>query len=71
MWILTYFGIRISTRTTAILGGIASFFGLESVRRPEVKAEACPGGAICGAGEDVRLGQFDSQLSPPAAARAG
>ena len=55
----------------AILGGIASFFGLEPVRRPRVKAEACPGGAICGAGEDVRLGQFDSQLSPPAAARAG
>jgi EmrB/QacA subfamily drug resistance transporter len=55
----------------AIAGGLASFVGLERARR-KVKAESCPGGAICGAGEDVRLGQLDSQLNPPtAAARAG
>jgi EmrB/QacA subfamily drug resistance transporter len=59
----------------AILGGVISFVGLESGRRLRVKAEACPGGAICGAGEDVRLGQLDPQRqlerSPPAPASAG
>jgi EmrB/QacA subfamily drug resistance transporter len=55
-----------------IVGGLVSFVGLEPARRPGVKAESCPGGAICGAGEDVRLGQLDSQLNPPhATARAG
>jgi hypothetical protein len=48
----------------AILGGLISLAGLERVRRPDVKAEECPGGAICGAGETVRVPQ------QPAPARA-
>src|SRR5919201_931629 len=55
-----------------VVGGLVSLVGLEPLRRPGVKAKSCPGGAICGAGEDVRLGQLDSQLNPPhATARAG
>jgi EmrB/QacA subfamily drug resistance transporter len=56
----------------AIAGGLISLAGLEGRRRPDVKAEGCPGGAICGASEDVRLGKRGPQLDPPpAAARAG
>lgn len=56
----------------AIAGGIVSLAGIER-RRPTVKAEGCPGGAICGAGEDVRLEPAEAQLSAPpvTAARAG
>jgi hypothetical protein len=38
----------------ALAGGLISLVGIEP-RRREVHAESCPGGAICGAGEEVRL----------------
>jgi hypothetical protein len=48
----------------AIVGGLISLAALN--------AEGCPGGAICGAGEEVRLDQPAPQLNPPpATARAG
>jgi hypothetical protein len=56
----------------AIAGGLVSLVGLEGRPRREVKAEGCPGGAICGAPEEVRVGQAGPQLTrPSAAARAG
>jgi EmrB/QacA subfamily drug resistance transporter len=59
-------GIGISG-ALAIAGGLISLVGIEGRRRP-VKARGCPGGAICGAGEDVRVPELSR---PPAAARAG
>jgi EmrB/QacA subfamily drug resistance transporter len=38
-----------------IAGGLVSLFGIESRRRREIRAECCPGGAIVGAAEEVRL----------------
>jgi EmrB/QacA subfamily drug resistance transporter len=56
----------------AIAGGIVSLVGLEPRRRPEVRAECCPGGAIVGASEEVRSDAFPRQLEPPRApAHAG
>ena len=43
-----------------IAGGLISLVGIERRRRP-VHAEGCPGGAICGAGEEVRL----RSVTPP------
>ena len=40
----------------AVAGGLVSLIGLES-RRRAVKAECCPGGAIVGASEEVRVGR--------------
>jgi EmrB/QacA subfamily drug resistance transporter len=40
----------------AIAGGLVSLAGIESRRRVAVRAECCPGGAIVGASEEVRLG---------------
>ncbi len=40
----------------AVAGGLVSLAGLQSRRRPAVHAECCPGGAIVGASEEVRLG---------------
>jgi EmrB/QacA subfamily drug resistance transporter len=55
----------------AIAGGLISLVGIESRKRVPVKAEHCPGGAICGAGEDVRVGHSAPQLPPaPAPAHA-
>jgi hypothetical protein len=58
----------------AIAGGLISLAGLE--RRPKavlhpVKAECCPGGAIVGASEEVRLGQVPDHVhvAPVAPAR--
>ena len=48
-------GIAISG-LLAIAGGLVSLAGLQSRRRPAVHAECCPGGAIVGASEEVRLG---------------
>jgi len=65
-----HIGIGISG-LLAIAGGLVSLVGLES-RRRGVKAECCPGGAIVGASEEVRVTQRLPQLEPPpAAARAG
>lgn len=65
-----HIGIGISG-LLAIAGGLASLIGLES-RRRAVKAECCPGGAIVGASEEVRLDEPHPQLNPPsAAAHAG
>jgi EmrB/QacA subfamily drug resistance transporter len=50
-----------------IAGGLISLVGIERRRRP-VKAERCPGGAICGAGEEVRL---PAVRPPRLPARAG
>ncbi|HEX6457859.1 MAG TPA: MFS transporter [Thermoleophilaceae bacterium] len=55
----------------AILGGVVSLVGLERRKEEPLRAERCPGGAICGAGEDVRLDQLQPQLNPPPAAAAG
>ncbi len=58
----------------AIAGGLISLVGLEGRKRPAIRAEHCPGGAICGAGEEVRLGQAAPQVHPqpaPAPAHAG
>ena len=49
----------------AIAGGLISLAGIER-RRPAVTAARCPGGAICGAGEEVRVA-----TRPRLAARAG
>jgi EmrB/QacA subfamily drug resistance transporter len=54
----------------AIAGGLVSLAGLERRKPVEVKAECCPGGAIVGASEEVRVGQPSAQLNPPAAAPA-
>jgi EmrB/QacA subfamily drug resistance transporter len=50
-----------------VAGGLISLVGIERRRRP-VHAENCPGGAICGAGEDVRLADATPVQLP---ARAG
>jgi hypothetical protein len=42
------------TGLLTIAGGVISLIGIEG-RLIRVKARGCPGGAICGAGEDVRL----------------
>ncbi|HKN94176.1 MAG TPA: MFS transporter [Thermoleophilaceae bacterium] len=56
----------------AIVGGLISLAGLESRKAETLNAEGCPGGAICGAGEEVRLEPPAPQLNPPpATARAG
>jgi len=56
----------------AIAGGLVSLAGLEGAHRRRVKAENCPGGAICGAGEDVRLEEPPPKLPQhPAPAPAG
>lgn len=52
----------------AIAAGLISLVGIEGRARREVSAEHCPGGAICGAGRDVRLGQVGPK---PAGARLG
>jgi EmrB/QacA subfamily drug resistance transporter len=55
----------------AIAGGVISLVGIEGRKRPAVSAEHCPGGAICGASEDVRVGEAVPQLNqPPAPAHA-
>jgi EmrB/QacA subfamily drug resistance transporter len=65
-----HIGIGISG-LLAIAGGLVSLIGLES-RRRAYKAECCPGGAIVGASEEVRIGEGVPQLKPPpATARAG
>jgi hypothetical protein len=51
----------------AFAGGVISLVGIER-RRRVVHAESCPGGAICGAGEDVRLPSVKPARLP---ARAG
>jgi EmrB/QacA subfamily drug resistance transporter len=51
----------------AIAGGAISLAGIER-RRRAVRAEGCAGGAICGAGEEVRLPEVSGR---PAPARAG
>ncbi len=48
----------------AIIGGLVSLAGLERRKAEPFHAEGCPGGAICGAGEEVRVSR------PPAAAPA-
>jgi EmrB/QacA subfamily drug resistance transporter len=58
-------GIGISG-VLAVAGGLISLVGIER-RERRVSAEACPGGAICGAGEEVRL----PVSRQPAGARAG
>jgi EmrB/QacA subfamily drug resistance transporter len=50
-----------------IAGGLISLVGIER-RRRAVHAEGCPGGAICGAGEDVRVPAVTPRRLP---ARAG
>jgi hypothetical protein len=51
----------------AIAGGLISLAGIES--RPRgVRAEGCPGGAICGAGEEVRLPEVSGGPAPAHAA---
>jgi EmrB/QacA subfamily drug resistance transporter len=56
----------------AIAGGLISLVGIEDRKRRAVSAEHCPGGAIVGAGEDVRVGHSAPQLPPaPAPAHAG
>jgi hypothetical protein len=52
----------------AVAGGIVSLIGLEGRRRRAVKAECCPGGAIVGASEEVRLGHVAGAAAPKAAA---
>jgi EmrB/QacA subfamily drug resistance transporter len=51
-----------------IAGGLISLVGIEG-RLLRVKAEGCPGGAICGAGEEVRLQHLRRKAA--AAVRAG
>ncbi|HEY7631431.1 MAG TPA: MFS transporter [Thermoleophilaceae bacterium] len=58
----------------AIAGGLVSLVGLEGRRKVvhPMKAECCPGGAIVGASEEVRLGETGAHIDPaPAPARAG
>jgi MFS family permease len=65
-----HIGIGISG-LLAIAGGVVSLVGLEG-RRRAVKAECCPGGAIVGASEEVRIGHGAPSLEqPPAPAHAG
>ena len=47
----------------ALAGGAVSLVGIEG-RRRTVHAEACPGGAICGAGEEVRVPAVTSPRLP-------
>jgi EmrB/QacA subfamily drug resistance transporter len=54
----------------AIAGGLISLAGLEGRKRMAVKAEGCPGGAICGASEDTRVGEPVAQLNPAPSAPA-
>jgi hypothetical protein len=59
-------GVGISGLLT-IVGGLISLGGIEG-RLIHVKAKGCPGGAICGASEDVRVQHLPRK---PAPARAG
>jgi hypothetical protein len=58
----------------AIAGGLVSLVGIEGRKRVvvhPVKAECCPGGAIVGASEEVRVGRLPDQVELPVAAPSG
>ncbi|HEY1595995.1 MAG TPA: MFS transporter [Thermoleophilaceae bacterium] len=58
----------------AIAGGLVSLVGIEGRKRVvahPVKAECCPGGAIVGASEEVRLGRLPDQVELPVATPSG